>query len=84
MEGPGEMQDASQAPSDAPVPHFGAVLDWLHAIDNGTETPQHTEKAGRAGGDAHSKFLDFLYAASGTVTPDLPARTHSQSCRWPC
>ncbi|MFF3060104.1 hypothetical protein [Streptomyces sp. NPDC057909] len=79
VEGPSQMQDASQEASGALVPYFGAVLDWLHAIDNGTETPQHSEEAGRAGGDAHSKLLDFLYAASDTVTPDLSAPTRAQS-----
>ncbi|MFE9868658.1 hypothetical protein ACFYPZ_39510 [Streptomyces sp. NPDC005506] len=75
VEGPSQMQDASQEASGALVPYFGAVLDWLHAIDNGTETPQHSEGAGRAGGDAHSKLLEFLYAASDTVTTDHAART---------
>jgi hypothetical protein len=81
VEGPSQMQDVSQAASDALVPCFGAVLDWLHAIDNGTETPQHSEEAGRTGGDAHSKLLDFLYAASDTVSPDLSARRSVPSCR---
>ncbi|MGW5848852.1 hypothetical protein ACWFQ8_13035 [Streptomyces sp. NPDC055254] len=74
VEGPSQMQEASREASGALVPYFGAVLDWLHAIDNATETPQHSEAAGRAGGDAHSKLLDFLYAASDTVAPDLSVR----------
>lgn len=74
VEGPSQMQGASREASGALVPYFGAVLDWLHAIDNATETPQHAEAAGGAGGDAYSKLLDFLYAASDTLAPDLPVR----------
>jgi hypothetical protein len=40
VEGSRQMGGAAQAATAALVPHFGAVMNWLHA-DNGAETP-HT------------------------------------------
>ncbi|MFJ6569562.1 hypothetical protein ACIQNU_19260 [Streptomyces sp. NPDC091292] len=70
VEGPDQMAHAAQAASGALVPYFTTVLDWLHAIDNATETRQHDAAAAGAGGDAHRKLLEFLYASADAVAPD--------------
>lgn len=75
VEGPGQMARAAEAASGALVPYFSAVMDWLHAIDNAAETPQHSAEAKRAGGDAYGKLLDFLYASADAVALDSPGLT---------
>ncbi|MEU9662986.1 hypothetical protein [Streptomyces chartreusis] len=70
VEGPFAMADAAQAATGALVPDFGTVIDWLHAVDKGTETPQHGAAQEAAHGDAYSKLLEFLYAASDATTLD--------------
>lgn len=67
VEGPSQMGAAAQAATGALVSDFGAVMDWLHAVDNETETQQHASEDDRAHGDAYGKFLEFLYAASDAV-----------------
>ncbi|MFJ6799075.1 hypothetical protein [Streptomyces sp. NPDC091268] len=74
VEGPHEMGSAAQVATGALVPYFGAVIDWLHAVDHGTETPQHGAEAGRAHSEAYGKLLDFLYAASDATLPDVRDR----------
>lgn len=74
MEGPSEMGTAAQAATGALVPYFGAVIDWLHAVDNETETPQHGAERDTAHGEAYSKLLKFLYAAGDTTLPDIQDR----------
>ncbi|WP_354392699.1 hypothetical protein OH781_05795 [Streptomyces sp. NBC_01550] len=75
VEGPHQMGGAAQAATGALVPYFGAVLDWLHSVDHGTETPQQRSDQGRAGSDAYGKLLEFLYASSDAVSPDISAIT---------
>lgn len=72
VEGPDRMAGAAGAASGLLAPYFGAVVDWLHAIDNAAETPQHAAEAERAGGDAYGEILKFLYASSDAVAPDSP------------
>ncbi|MGW3247339.1 hypothetical protein [Streptomyces sp. NPDC001070] len=72
VEGPEPLKGAAGEATGALVPYFGAVLDWLHAVDGGTETPQHSEEANRAAGEANMKHLDFLHATSDALTPDIP------------
>ncbi|MFF3967093.1 hypothetical protein ACFYZI_36735 [Streptomyces griseorubiginosus] len=74
MEGPSEMGRAAQAATGALVPLFGAVIDWLHAVDNESETPQHGAEQDRAHGEAYGKLLEFLYAASDATLPDIRDR----------
>ncbi|MER6242226.1 hypothetical protein [Streptomyces griseorubiginosus] len=74
MEGPSEMGRAAQAATGALVPFFGAVIDWLHAVDNESETPQHGAEQDRAHGEAYGKLLEFLYAASDATLPDIRDR----------
>lgn len=76
VEGPDRMAHAAAAASGALASYFGAVIDWLHAIDKATETPQRSAEAQRAGGDAYGKHLEFLYASSSAVaSPDSPGTT---------
>ncbi|MFF8271718.1 hypothetical protein ACF059_30690 [Streptomyces sp. NPDC016562] len=72
VEGPDQMAHAAQAASGALVSQFGAVLDWLHATDHATETPQHASEAAGAGSEAYGELLVFLYASADAVTPDGP------------
>ncbi|MFD3504238.1 hypothetical protein [Streptomyces sp. NPDC058678] len=74
MEGPSEMGTAAQAATGALVTYFGAVIDWLHAVDHETETSQHGAEQDRAHGEAHAKLLEFLYAAADTTLPDIQDR----------
>ncbi|MGW6897581.1 hypothetical protein [Streptomyces sp. NBC_01727] len=74
MEGPSEMGTAAQAATGALVPYFGAVIDWLHAVDHETETPQHGAESARAHSEAYGKLLEFLYAAADTTLPDIQDR----------
>ncbi|MGW2835997.1 hypothetical protein [Streptomyces sp. NPDC001286] len=74
VEGPSEMGTAAQAATGALVPYFGAVIDWLHAVDNESETPQHQAEQERAHSEAYGKLLEFLYAASDTTLPDIRTR----------
>ncbi|WP_159403855.1 hypothetical protein [Streptomyces sp. NRRL S-646] len=71
VEGPHQMGGAAQAATGALVTYFGAVLDWLHAVDHGAETPQHGSDQQGASSDAHGKLLDFLYAASDATGLDI-------------
>ncbi|WP_371798624.1 hypothetical protein OG963_06340 [Streptomyces sp. NBC_01707] len=75
VEGPHQMGGAAQAATGALVPYFRAVLDWLHSVDHGTETPQQRSDQGRAGSDAYGKLLEFLYASSDAVSPDISGIT---------
>jgi hypothetical protein len=72
VEGPGRMADAAQAASGALVPVFGAVVDWLHAVDDGTETSHHATEQARRHSEAYGKLLQFLYSASDATLPDGP------------
>ncbi|MFD0067659.1 hypothetical protein [Streptomyces sp. NPDC056690] len=74
MEGPSEMGTAAQAATGALVTHFAAVIDWLHAVDNEAETPQHSAEQNRAHIEAYGKLLEFLYAAADTTLPDIRDR----------
>jgi len=74
VEGTSQMADAAQAASGALVSDFGTVIDWLHAVDNETETQQHVAEQERAHGEAYSKLLQFLYAASDATLPDIQDR----------
>ncbi|MFJ8608080.1 hypothetical protein ACIRH0_12890 [Streptomyces sp. NPDC093675] len=74
MEGPSEMGTAAQAATGALMPYFGAIIDWLHAVDNETETPQHGAEQDRAHSEAYGKLLEFLYAAADTTLPDIRDR----------
>ncbi|MCG7206557.1 hypothetical protein [Streptomyces arenae] len=74
VEGPLRMADAAQVASGALVSDFSTVIDWLHAVDDETETPQHGAEQERAHGDAYGKLLEFLYAASDTTLPDIQDR----------
>lgn len=65
---------AAQAATGALVPCFGAVLDWLHAVDKGTETPHHGAEQARAHSEAYGKLLNFLHAAADTTLPDIQDR----------
>ncbi|MEW2160732.1 hypothetical protein AB0950_36680, partial [Streptomyces sp. NPDC007189] len=71
MEGPSEMGTAAQAATGALVPYFGAIIDWLHAVDNETETPQHRAEQDRTHSEAYGKLLEFLYAAADTTLPGI-------------
>ncbi|WP_381791274.1 hypothetical protein [Streptomyces niveus] len=51
------------------------MLTWLHAVDDGTETPQHSEESDRTGIEAYGKLLDFRYATSDAVAPEIPGLT---------
>ncbi|WP_406340058.1 hypothetical protein OG987_40040 [Streptomyces sp. NBC_01620] len=84
VEGPSQMQDASREASGALVPYFGAVLDWLHAIDNGTETPQHSEEAGRAGGGFGQRFLSALEGAQTVPLFDVHERRQHSAASHSC
>lgn len=68
------MGTAAQAATGALVPFFGAVIDWFHAVDNGSETPQHHAESDTAHSEAYGKLLQFLYAASDTTLPDIQDR----------
>ncbi|MGW6405311.1 hypothetical protein [Streptomyces sp. NPDC055134] len=68
------MGTAAQAATGALVPFFGAVMDWLHAVDHETDTPQHGAEQDRARIEAYGKLLEFLYAASNTTLPDIQDR----------
>ncbi|MFF5483453.1 hypothetical protein ACFY5C_39915 [Streptomyces sp. NPDC012935] len=70
VEGPFPMANGAQAATGALVDDFGAVIDWLHAVDNGTETPQHGAEQQAAHGKAYGKLLEFLYAASDATALD--------------
>ncbi|MFC9749944.1 hypothetical protein [Streptomyces niveus] len=70
VEGPSEMRDAAAAATGALAPHFSAVMAWLHAVDDETETPQHAMERDRTSSDAYGKYLAFLYAAPDAVLPD--------------
>ncbi|MFD5572937.1 hypothetical protein [Streptomyces cadmiisoli] len=72
VEGPHRMAQAAGAASGALSPYFGAVMDWLHAIDKEAETPQHSSTAGDTGGDAYGEHLRFLYASSDAVASEGP------------
>ncbi|MGW4873734.1 hypothetical protein [Streptomyces chartreusis] len=72
VEGPFRMADAAQGATGALVADFGTVIDWLHAVDNGSETPQHGAEQRTAHSDAYGKLLEFLYAASDATTLDSP------------
>ncbi|MFD7495900.1 hypothetical protein ACFV8T_26445 [Streptomyces sp. NPDC059832] len=74
IEGPSEMGTAAQAATGALVPYFGTVIDWLHAVDNDTETSQHGAENDRAHSEAYGKLLEFLYAAADTTLPDVQDR----------
>lgn len=68
------MGTAAQAATGALVPYFGAVIDWLHAVDNDTETSQHGAERDRAHSEAYGKPLEFLHAAAETTLPDIQDR----------
>ncbi|MGY5031277.1 hypothetical protein ACWC9U_10155 [Streptomyces sp. 900116325] len=70
VEGPSQMADAAQAASGAMVPVFGTVIDWLHAVDNEIETPQHRAEQETSHIEAYGKLLQFLYSASDATMPD--------------
>ncbi|MFD8371113.1 hypothetical protein ACFV2Z_10125 [Streptomyces sp. NPDC059688] len=74
VEGPSEMGAAAQAATAALVPHFAAVLNWLHAVDREAETPQHAAEQDTAHTEAYGKLLQFLHAAADTTLPDLHDR----------
>ncbi|GAA5017271.1 hypothetical protein [Streptomyces siamensis] len=63
---------AAQAATGALASDFSGVMDWLHAIDHGTETPQHGAESERAHGEAYGKLLEFLYASADAVMQDTP------------
>ncbi|MET7437995.1 hypothetical protein ACWERY_11175 [Streptomyces sp. NPDC004082] len=69
VEGPSQMADAAQAASGAMVPVFGTVMDWLHAVDNETETPQHRAEQEASHSEAYVRILQFLYSASDATAP---------------
>ncbi|MEU2431773.1 hypothetical protein ABZ611_20040 [Streptomyces sp. NPDC007861] len=70
VEGPAPAGRAAQTAQGALVTHFGAVLAWLHAVDAGTETPQHSSDEKTAHGAAYGSLLDFLRTASDTTAQE--------------